>query len=171
MAHQRLKLNKSPKMWSIMFHEYPYIAGVPQKKHPQNTGCCRQIVWQHQIYIWPHLSLKTGLSETNRYTICVCLHYAMGNSLLHQPMEKTATYLDRSFGCCPNIVNRAEIQPKVTLHASFTPCSSETLKMENARLNYFLSKRPAPHPRRGCCDSAAHRKAVLEPAAILTVQQ
>lgn len=63
--------------------------------------CCRQIVWQHQIYLWPQLSLKTGLSETNRYTFCVCLHYVMGNSLLHQPMEKTATYLDRRFGCCP----------------------------------------------------------------------
>jgi len=43
--------------------------------------------------------------------------------------------------------------------------------MENTRLNYFLSERPAPHPRRGCCDSTAHWKVVLEPAAIVTVQQ
>lgn len=85
----------------------------------------------------------------------------------------TCTFLDRRFGgrLRANIVNRAEIQPKVPLHTSFTPCSFEIFKMENARLNSFLSERPAPHPRRGHGDSAAHRKAVLEPAAIVTVKQ
>lgn len=99
----------------------------------------------------------------------------MGNSFLHQPMETDGLKISvQEVWLLPyraNIVSRAEIQPKVPLHSSFTPCSSETLKMENTRLNYFLSERPAPHPRRGRCDSAAHRKAVLEPEAIVTVQQ
>jgi len=83
-----------------MFQEYRFIAGVPQKKHPHNMSWCRQIARSIT-----DLSLTSSVTQ-NRFKrdqqiYLLYLSTLMGNSLLHQPMEKTATYLDRRFGCCP----------------------------------------------------------------------